>query len=437
MGALKKKDGLRPGDVVDVAVEKGVYRGLGLARHEGQVVFVPHTLPGETARVRIERVGRGYANARLMDLTGSSPERRPSPCPYVPRCGGCAHQEMDYEAQRRLKETVLRDSLARAGVVWPEPIPLVASPETGWRLRASLHFASTPAGLKLGLFEEGSHRVVDVDACLQLSDALNQMARAIAGALASRPAWSARVRTLEVAESIDGARRVACLRVEGDLGSAAPLAALAGEVPWLTGLGVSDLDGGRFVALKGDPYVENLVDGVMFRSHVRSFFQGNRYLVEPLARAVVDAIPGTGPVLDLYSGVGLFAVLAARRGGLVTGVEVSAPAVEDAKVNAARAHLHNVRFDAMDVAAALGTAAALPGESVILDPPRTGAGPGVIDALRSRRPARIVYVSCDPPTLGRDLRGLLGGGYRIASVQAFDMFPDTFHIESVVALQAE
>ena len=437
MGALKKKAGLRPGDVVEVAVEKGVYRGLGLARHQGQVVFVPHTMAGETARVRVERVGRGYANARLVDLTAASPERRASPCPYAPRCGGCAHQEMDYAAQLRLKEAVLRDSLARAGVAWEAPIPVAASPETGWRMRASLHLTLTPAGLKLGLYEEASHRVVDVDACLQLSEALNRTARAIASALATRPAWAARVRSLELAESIDGARRVACLHVEGELGESAPVAALAGEIPWLTGLGVADVEGRRFVLLAGDPYIESTVDGIQFRSHVRSFFQGNRHLVEPLARAVMQALPAEGAVLDLYSGVGLFAVLAARGGRPVHGAEVNPQAVEDANVNAARAHLKNARFDAMDVGAALASWPVAVGESIILDPPRTGAGPGVIEALRARRPARVIYVSCDPPTLGRDLRGLLDAGYRITSVQAFDLFPDTFHIESVVVLQAE
>jgi 23S rRNA (uracil1939-C5)-methyltransferase len=437
VGALKKKDGLRPGDVVDVAVEKGVYRGLGLARHQGQVVFVPHTIAGETARVRVERVGRGYANARLLELTTPSSERRASPCPYAPRCGGCAHQEMDYGAQLRLKEAVLRDSLARAGVEWAVPIPVQASPETGWRMRASLHLASTPGGLKLGLFEEGSHRVVDVEQCLQLSDTLNRTARGILDALRTRPAWAARVRSLELAESADGARRVACLHVEGDLGESAPLAALRSEVPWLTGLGVADVDGRRFVLLGGDPYTESIVGGVTFRCHVRSFFQGNRYLVEPLAQAVLAALPEGGTVLDLYSGVGLFALLAARRGGRVRGVEANPLAVEDARVNAARAHLGDVSFDAMDVAAALVSWPVAAAESVILDPPRTGAGPGVIEAVRARQPARIVYVSCDPPTLGRDLRGLVGHGYRITSVHAFDMFPDTFHIETVVALQVE
>jgi 23S rRNA (uracil1939-C5)-methyltransferase len=431
----KKKGGLRAGDVVEVAVEKGVYRGLGLARHEGRVVFVPHVLTGERVRVRVERVGRGYAEARLVDLLAPAAERRASPCPYAPRCGGCAHQEMDYAAQLRLKEAVLADALARSSVPWDRPVPVGASPETGWRTRASFHLAPGPSGLRLGLYEEGSHRVVDLEVCLQLSEGLNRTARSILEALRPRPAWASMVRAVDLAESGDGSRRVACLHVAGDVGLGAPLAALAGEVPWLTGLAVAGEGGGRAVVLSGEPYVESAVDGITFRSHVGSFFQGNRHLVEPLARAVLDGVPVGGNVLDLYCGVGLFALLAARRGAVVRGAESNAQAVDDATVNAARARIKDVRFEALDVAAALKSWPVNEGEAVILDPPRTGAGPAVVEALAARRPGAIVYVSCDPPTLGRDLRDLIGRGYLLEDLRAFDLFPDTFHIETVAVLR--
>jgi 23S rRNA (uracil1939-C5)-methyltransferase len=432
--AAKERRGLRPGATLELTIEKGVYRGLGLARHDGQVVFVPHTMPGETVRVRIERAGRGYANGRLVNVVTPSPQRRASPCPYVPRCGGCAHQEMDYAAQLQLKESVLRDALSRAGVPWDAPIAVTPSPESEWRTRATLHLGSGAGGLRLGLFEEGSHRIVDVESCLQLSSGLNRAARALLEALRTRPQWAALVHGIELAESGDGTHRVASLLVQGDLGAAAPLAGLGNEVPWLTGLGVAEERGGRFLLLSGDPYVETTVGGRRFRAHVRSFFQGNRHLVGPLAEHVVASLPEGGAVLDLYSGVGLFALLAAPRASTVRGAELSAPAVEDARFNAERAGLANVTFDVSDVTAALSGGPVTPDERVILDPPRTGAGPEVIDAIGSRAPAAIVYVSCDPPTLARDLNRLRPHGYRIESVRAFDLFPDTFHIETVVAL---
>lgn len=432
-----RKEGLRPGQVVEVVVEKGVYRGLGLARHEGQVVFVPHVVPGETARVRVERVGRGYGNARLIEVVSASPKRRVSPCPYAPRCGGCAHQEMDYPAQLELKEAVLREALTRGGIAWDAPIAVEPSPETGWRTRASLHVSTGPGGLRLGLFEEGSHRVVDVESCLQLSDSLNRTARAIAESLRRRPEWAGLVRGVELAESGDGGQCVACLHTARDAGEAAPLAVLATEIPWLTGLGVAAFGeaDSSFVLLSGQPYVQSTVEAITFRCHVRSFFQGNRHLVGPLARAVTEALPEGGTVLDLYCGVGLFALLAARRAGRVRGAEISARAIEDARANAEKAGLGNVRFEGLDVAAALASWPPEADERVILDPPRAGAGAAVVEALVARRPHAIVYVSCDPPTLARDLRGLLAGGYRIESVRLFDLFPDTFHVETVVSLR--
>jgi 23S rRNA (uracil1939-C5)-methyltransferase len=428
--------GLRPGAVIEVQVEKGVYRGLGLARHEGQVVFVPHVVPGERARVRVEQAGRGYANARLLAVLSASDQRRTPPCPYVPRCGGCAHQEMDYTAQLALKEAVLRDALARAGVAWERPIPVEPSPETSWRTRASLHVAPSPQGVRLGFYEEGSHRLVDIETCLQLSESLNRTARAIAEWLRAHPQHAGSVRGLDLAESGDGRQTVACLHVEGDLGWAARLSSLAGDVPGLTGLGAAPVADGdtRFVLLAGDPHVESEVDGLVFRCHVRSFFQGNRHLVAPLARAVVAGLPPGGTVLDLYCGVGLFALLAARGVREVRGAEISRWAVDDARANAERAGLTNVRFETMEVAAALAAWPAASDERVILDPPRTGAGGPVVEALLARAPSHVVYVSCDPPTLGRDLRGLLAGGYAIESVRAFDLFPDTFHVETVVTL---
>ena len=431
-----KKGALRPGHVLELLVEKGVYRGLGLGRHEGQVVFVPHVVPGETARVRVARVGRGYANAELMEVLSPSPSRRAPPCPYVPRCGGCAHQEMDYAAQLTLKEAVLREALGRSGIQWDAAIAVEPSPETGWRTRASLHVATSAGGLRLGLYEEGSHRVVDVESCLQLSDSLNRTARAIAESLRRRAAWAALVRGVDLAESGDGRQTVACIRLGGDLGEGAPLAALSSEVPWLTGVGVAGEGAAddRFVRLAGQPFVESDVEGLTFRCHVRSFFQGNRFLVGPLARAVTEGLPAGASVLDLYCGVGLFALLAARSATRVRGAEISAWAIDDARANAGKAALGNVRFDTLDVAGALESWPVQAGEHVILDPPRTGAGAEVVAALVERAPAGIVYVSCDPPTLGRDLRGLLAGGYRIESLRAFDLFPDTFHVETVVHL---
>jgi 23S rRNA (uracil1939-C5)-methyltransferase len=173
---------------------------------------------------------------------------------------------------------------------------------------------------------------------------------------------------------------------------------------------------------------------VRFRTHAQSFFQSNRFLVDELARTVAEMLPAGGRVLDLYAGVGLFALTAARQADRVTALEANPFAATDAEHNARRARLQGVEVRRAEVGAALRALPAAAGERVILDPPRTGAGPGVVEAVAARRPAVVVYVSCDPPTLGRDLALFAARGYRPDALAAFDLFPDTFHLETVARL---
>jgi 23S rRNA (uracil1939-C5)-methyltransferase len=426
---------VKPGDVLEVAIEKGVYRGRGLGRPGGRVVLVPRAHPGDHVRVRLTEVHPGWAEGALVEVVHAGPERRPSPCPYVPRCGGCAYQDFSYEAQLRLKESVLRESLARAGAPWDGAVAVHASPESGWRLRASLHFAPGEAGPRLGLRQEGTRRVVDVEACLQLSERMNQAARSMQAALGDRRELWPRLRGLGLLESPDGGTLLGWLETTLDAPEAAALASLAGRVGELDGFGVAA--GRRLHWLRGPAHVEARVLGVVLRAHVRSFFQANRFLIEPLARVVLDLVPpGTSRVIDLYAGVGLFALpLAARGEPDVVAVEWAPAAAEDARWGVRRNGLAQVRVVEGDVATALAGVRPEAGERILLDPPRTGLGPDVVRLLAERGAETIVYVSCDPPTLGRDLARLGERGYRPDAVHLFDLFPDTFHMETVVRLR--
>jgi 23S rRNA (uracil1939-C5)-methyltransferase len=427
---------MQPGDALEVTVEKAVYRGLGLARHDGQVVFVPRGRPGDRLRVRVESVTPGYARAVTETVLSEGPVQRPAPCPLFSQCGGCAYQHVDYAAQLGLKEDILRESLTRAGVRWDAPIPVKPSPEEGWRTRASFHVQQAGNSWRLGLHAEGTHRVVDLERCLQISAAMNRTQRALAQALGERPQWARRVASVDMAESADGRQLVVALETDMEAAEVSALSALADATPGLSGLGAVVGRPGRrhFVSLRGEPYVETTVLGVALRAHVRSFFQANRFLTEDLARAVGEATPPGGAVLDLYAGVGLFALTLAGRAGTVQGIEINATAVEDARHNARRAGLRNVRLAAGEVRQGLASWRPEPGERIVLDPPRTGAGADVVRAVAARRPAVVVYVSCDPPTLGRDLRTFAAEGYRLDTLQAFDMFPDTHHLEAVARL---
>jgi 23S rRNA (uracil1939-C5)-methyltransferase len=429
---------LRRGDEVDVSIEKGVYRGRGLGRLDGRVVLVARALPGERVRARIVAMRAGYAEAELVEVREPSPERRPAPCVHAARCGGCAYQALAPEAQLRLKEAILRESLARAGAAYDGPIPTTASPERGWRIRASLHFAvDDRGGLLLGFRREGSRRVVGIDSCLHLSDAMMRAARSLRDTLARRPDLFGALRGLELFEAPDGSALVAALDTVLDPASAAALEPVGRAAPGLTGFGVRSRDG-RTRWLVGDPHAEASVLGLRLRARVGAFFQGNRFLLEPLAREVVSLVPWSDvSALDLYAGVGLFALaLAARSGRDVTAVEGSPVAAEDARVNAARAGLAaRVRVVQQDVALALAALPPHPGAAVVLDPPRTGAGAAVVDAIAARAPSVVVYVSCDPPTLGRDLARFAALGFRADAVRLYDLFPDTFHMETVARLR--
>ncbi len=426
---------MKPGDVLEVVIEKGVYRGRGLGRPAGRVVLVPRAHPGDRVRVRVTEVHPGWAEGALVEVLEAAPERRPSPCPYVPRCGGCAHQDLSYEAQLRLKESVLRESLARAGAPWEGPVAVHGSPEDGWRLRASLHFATGEEGLRLGLQQEGTRRVVDVEACLQLSERMNRAARSVHRVLLDRRALWRRLRGLGLLESPDGTRLLGWLETALAPAEAAGLASLAGGVPDLDGFGVAT--GRRLQWLHGPAHVEASVAGVVLRAHVRSFFQANRFLIEPLVGTVLELVPPrTSRVVDLYAGVGLFALpLGARGEPEVLAVEWARTAAEDARWGSRRNGLAQVRVIEGDVATSLSGIRREAGERILLDPPRTGVAPEVVSLISDRAPETIVYVSCDPPTLGRDLARFAERGYRPDTVHLFDLFPDTFHLETVVRLR--
>ena len=427
---------MRPGDRVELAVEKAVYRGLGLGRIDGQVVFLPRGLPGDRWRARIAARERGYLRAAPEALLEPGPGRRSSPCPFVPACGGCCYQELGYDEQLSLKEAVLRESLRRAGAPFEGAIAVHGSPEAGWRTRASFHVEVVEGSIRVGLHGEGSRRVVALARCLHVSDAMNGVLDALRTGLTERPALAARIDDVLLAEGRYGGGVVAALAGRLTAADASEALALA-EAAGLAGFGLrlGPRERRDFMLLRGSPHLNSTVLQTSLRAHVLSFFQGNRFLVEPLAEHVRALLPEGGTLLDLYAGVGLFALTLAPRAERVLGIESGETAVEDAVFNAERAGQRHVRFVEGDVARSLATLAAVSSERIVLDPPRTGAGTDVVRAIAERNPLAIAYVSCDPPTLGRDLRAFSENGYRIERLDAFDLFPDTFHLESVALLK--
>lgn len=388
----------REGGEVEVVVERILPGGLGMAHADGQTVFVALAAPGDRALVRIERVRGSVAFASITRLRAPSPARVEPPCPYFGRCGGCDFQQLDYDAQLEAKVGIIRDCLRRiAHLEPPAHIPITPSPDR-WHYRSRARWQHDPLRKHLGYYERGTHHVIDVLECPvaapPLQDKLNSL--------------RARMNDDSLPDDAHEFEAVA-----GDQG--------VSLTPPL------DAEDAR--------EQERVIGGENYRFGAGCFFQINHALLAPLVRAGLGDASGTS-ALDLYCGVGLFTLPLARRFAHVRGVEGNGSSADYARRNLARAQLSNARVETSAVGDWMSGHATSHErfDFVLLDPPRTGAEPETVKGILALAPRRVAYVSCDPATLARDLRALITGGYRLASVEAFDMFPQTHHVETVVHL---
>jgi len=390
--------------------------GAAIGRHEGKVIFVPYALPGETVRAEIVEDHPRYARARLVEVLEPSPERVVPPCPYFgpDGCGGCHLQHAAYDAQLRLKAQVVAEQLARIGGL-PDPPVLPPLPDpTGWAYRNQARFHPAPSG-GLGFCLEDRRDVVPVEECLILHPYLSELYDALDLDLPDLTALTLRAGTTT------GDRMLILETAEDE----AP--ELEIDLPVSCVLLTSD---GLAVPLIGQTYITERVAGYTYRVSAPSFFQANTLQAERLVGLVLDymAPEGGEVVLDGYCGVGLFTLPLAERAGLVVAVEIDPAAVDDLLENVAGRE--NVEVVEGPLEAVLADrAGAL--DAAVVDPPRTGLSPEALEGLIAARPARLVYVSCDPATLARDARRLTAAGYRLEAVQPVDMFPQTYHIETV------
>jgi 23S rRNA (uracil1939-C5)-methyltransferase len=393
-------------NAIDVLIEKLVYGGDGLGRVEGQVVLVPFVLPGEKVRVAVERARAGLLEAKLLEVLSAAPSRTDPPCPYFQRCGGCHYQHLGYQSQLEQKRVILEEVFRRVGKLEPPQPDPVASPPWEYRNRSQLHLQ----GGEIGYFEHGSHRLCPVQRCPISSPKINETLAALRGMLRD-PRFPHFVKSIELFTNETEVQ----------------LNVLATQRP------VSR----RFFEWCGEriPGLVAAIDysaaGATWRVRHRSFFQVNRFLIEALLERALAAAEGE-TALDLYAGVGLFSLPLARRFQKVTAVESARSAAADLEFNAARAGLSvEIKQNAADLFLLDLTQAP---DFVLADPPRAGLGKRVVGELLRLRPPRITIISCDPATLARDLAPLAAGGYRIERLSLIDLFPQTYHIETVTHL---
>ncbi|HEX8709825.1 MAG TPA: class I SAM-dependent RNA methyltransferase [Pyrinomonadaceae bacterium] len=384
--------------LVEVLIERLLPGGAGLAHAGGRTILVGLAAPGDRALVQIERVQGRVAFASIKEILSPAPERVEPPCPYFGRCGGCDFQQLSYQAQLTAKAGFVRDCLRRiARVEFPGEIPITASP-VAWRYRSRAQWQHDPQRKLLGYFERGSHNVCDVAECPVL---VPELQKALEG-------LRARMQSHDLPAGMTEFQAVA-----GDEG-----ASLTPPLP-----GSSTLE------------VSRLIAGHRYRFSAEGFFQINQELLPSLVTAAIGDARGETAV-DLYCGAGLFTLPLAGRFERVRGVEAHPAAIAYARRNLADAQLDNVAFECARVGDWLSanSAALAPVDFLLLDPPRAGAEEEAVRGILALRPRHISYVSCDPATLARDLKGLTGGGYTLTSIRAFDMFPQTHHVETVAHL---
>jgi len=413
---------LTAGQILTLSIDKPAAGGRMIGRVGGQVVLVGGAIPGERVQARIDRVGKGVAFAEVVGVDEPSADRRAAFAD--PSCGGCTYSHIGYPRQLEIKGQVIADAFARIGrLTLPAVVTVKASPERGYRMRARLHVG----GGRFGFFREGTHDLCDARATHQLlpetCDALEQLVSGI------QSFGTDTVHGLELSESVTADQRV--VHLDTSRPADARLLEIVRSTPGLT----------------PPPFVTDTLrigeSTFTLRRHALSFFQGNRFLLRDLVTHVVECLPTGGAVADLYAGAGLFAVSAAvMRGSWVVAVEGDRLAAEDLHANAEAAggRLMTVHQPVENSAAWLASAAnQLPGrpaiDTVVVDPPRTGMSREALDGVLSVNARQIVYVSCDVATLARDARRLVDAGYTIARADAFDLFPNTPHVETVVVFE--
>ncbi len=430
-GKKAGSDSPAPPVIADLSIEALSWGGDGVGRAEGKVVFTPLTAPGDRAQVEIVSDHRSYSRGRLLSLHHKGPGRTQPPCTLFADCGGCQWQHVSYKGQLAAKSAILTDSLLRiAKIPPPAGVLLLPSPRVyGYRHRTRLHSGRRGGRPVLGFFKTGSHEIVPVARCLLLHDSLNDVLRALRELMGKRPSFAAAFDTVNLAADFAGTRIRATFRDRRGRAVIPPDAAVR-ELSFLSGRDGAGLSlaapGERPLALGPG------TDGPF--STGDTFTQVNLHHNRNLVREVVSmAAPAPGErILDLYCGTGNFSFPLAAAGSAVLGIDTAGSCVRSARENAEHLGSPSPAFRRGGAESAVVTLAAQ-GERfdlIVLNPPRTGARDTVAE-LPALEPSRIVMVSCDPATFARDAATLAGSGYRLTDLRALDLFPQTFHFETI------
>ncbi|WP_397334087.1 23S rRNA (uracil(1939)-C(5))-methyltransferase RlmD [Paenibacillus macerans] len=449
--------------------------GEGVGRAEGYALFVQGALPGEKARVKVLKTKKQYGYAKLLDVVQASPDRVAAPCPIYDQCGGCQLQHLSYEAQLSWKRQHVVDALKRIGKLRvAEGAPeggsaarradgdhaVVVRPTLGmaepWRYRnkAQVPIGVTDGALVGGFYARGSHRIVDMETCLiqhEHNDDVVSRVKAIGRQLGvtayNEETGRGLLRHVVVKKAFRTGEMMLVLVTNGrDIPHAdAWIGLIREQIPQVVSIcqnvntkQTNVIFGDETRVLWGRDVIYDYIGEVQFAISARSFYQVNPLQTEVLYNKTVEyaGLTGKETVIDAYCGIGTISLFLARHADQVYGVEIVKEAIEDARSNAQLNGMTNVKFEvgASEDVIPAWKEQGIVADVIVVDPPRKGCDPRLLDTILEMKPERVVYVSCNPATLARDLRILEEGGYRTIEVTPVDMFPHTVHVEAVCSL---
>ena len=445
---------LTKNQIYEATVTDYTAEGQGVAHIDGCAVFIPNSIAGEVYRVRIEVAKKNWAAGKIVEILEKSPHRCNRECPVAKLCGGCDFWHMDYDEETRLKAERVKTCLNRLAGENLEKVEILSAPTChGYRNKAQYPVSSKKGRAFAGFFKAGTHEVVENQRCLILPEETDRVKDAVMDyvnqyrvTVYDEGSHTGLLRHIYVRRGAVSGQILVCLAVNGrKLPRIEELIRRLEKIEGFTTLVLSvntkkgnAVLGDEFITLYGPGFIEDTLCGLTFRLSPRSFYQVNHHQAQRLYEAAISQaeITKEDTVLDLYCGVGTITLCMASAAGKVIGVEVIPQAVEDAKDNARRNGIENAEFFCGDAgAAALELEKqGIKADVVVVDPPRKGLNADTIEALHRFSPRRIVYVSCDPATLARDVALLKERGFTLKNALAADLFPRCSHVESIVTL---
>ena len=448
---------MKVNETYSVEIVSAAIDGRGIARVDGQVLFVPGAIPEERCLVRVVNIGKTAAHGKLLRVEAASPHRIEPDCPYFPACGGCAFRHVDYQMELEFKRQRVLDALVRIGGCALNTLPITGGDQPeGYRNKVQYPVQEQNGRAEAGFFSAGTHRVIPIDHCRIQPDCADEIRAAVLRwmdqyHIRAYDEKSGRgcVRHIYIRRGAVSGETLVCISASCKAlpHSAELVATLRAAAPEVTSVVFTPNEkrgntilGDTFLPLYGPGQIQDTLCGLQFRLSPAAFYQVNHDQAERLYQKALQfaALTGTQTALDLYCGTGTITLCLAREAGRAIGVEVVPQAIEDAKENAARnGFADKTEFYCMDA----GRAAQMFAERderpdvIVVDPPRKGVSPDVIEAMAAMGPQRIVYVSCDPATLARDVKLLREKGYTLQAAEAFDLFPRCAHVETVALLK--